>query len=335
MKRHLILLTIAVSSLAISACFFACDRTDKKAAGSPEKITIANIIPPFTVLVDVAELQSYYKQEGLSVTMQKYQYGQVALQALLEGKADFATVAETPIMLAIMKGEKLSIIATILTSNKNIAIVIRKGKGINTPHDLKGKKIAATFGTIGEFYMDVFLAVNGISRSEMKVVNLKPEAMPGALANGDVDAVSLWTPPLLDVQKKLGDRGLTFHNEDIFTQTMNIVAKQEYIHANPEKVNKLLRALLRAEEFARRNPEEAQKNVAEFNHMDVEMVRMMWGDNSFGVSLDQKLILALEDESQWAIKNRLTKARKIPNYLDFIYIEGLKSVKPEAVRILR
>jgi hypothetical protein len=27
---------------------------------------------------------------------------------VLEGKADFATVAETPIMFAIMKGEKIS-----------------------------------------------------------------------------------------------------------------------------------------------------------------------------------------------------------------------------------
>ena len=43
---------------------------------------------------------------------------ETALKEVLEGKADFATVAETPVMFAIMNGEKISIIATIQTSTK-------------------------------------------------------------------------------------------------------------------------------------------------------------------------------------------------------------------------
>ena len=34
-------------------------------------------------------------------------------------------------------------------------------------------------------------------------------------------------------------------------------------------------------------------------------------------------------------KNRLTRKTKVPNYLNFIYIDGLKAVKPEAVTIIR
>lgn len=321
--------------MAICVSLQACNRSEQKPAGPPEKVTIANIAPPFSVLVDVAELQDYFRQEGLAVTMQKYQYGLVALQAMLAGKADFATVAETPIMQAIMTGEKISIIATIQKSNKNIAIVTRKDKGVATPHDLQGRRIGATLGTISEFYMDAFLVVNGISRSVVKVIDLMPEDMTAALENGEVDAVSTWTPTIFEVQKKLGERGITFYNEDIFTQTMNIVAKTEFIHANPEKVKKLLRALVRAEVFARKSPEAAQKKVAGFNRMDAERLREIWNDNFYAVTLDQSLILALEDESRWAMQNRLTKASKIPNYLDFIYIDGLNSVKPKAVRILK
>jgi len=334
-KPHLLRLALAVAALATAACLFACNRTDKKPAGPPEKVTIANIVPPFSILADIAEQQGYYKQEGLAMSMQKYPYGLLALQAMLEGKADFSTVAETPIMLAILKGEKISIVASIQTSNKNVAIVARKDKGISEPHDLKGRKIGVTLGTFVEFFMDAFLAVNGISRGDMKVIDLKPEAMPAALENGDVDAVSIWMPPILDVQKQLGDRGITFYNEEIYTQTMNVVAKQEFIRTNPEKVKKLLRALVRAEEFSRDNSAAAQRIVAEFNRMDAEKIRDMWGDSSFTVTLDQSLILALEDESRWAIKGGLTGAREIPNYLDFIYFDGLKSIKPDAVRILR
>lgn len=333
-NRLLIRFAVAVSLLVICVIIQACTRTDNKPGGPPEMIRIANIIPPFTAPVDVAELHGYYRQQGLSAAMQKYPYGLIALQAVLEGKADFATVAETPIMLAIMNGEKISIIATIQTSSKNNAIIARKDR-ISTPSDLKGKKIAATFGTISEFYMDGILAMNGISKSDMEVINLKPAAMYAALANGDIDAASTWNPPLMDMQKKLGARGITFYNEDMYAQSISVVAKQEYIKANPEKVRKLLRALVSAEAFIRKNPAEAQRNVADFNHMDVEMIREMWGGNNYQIALDQSLILALEDESGWAISRGLTGMTKIPNYLDFIYFDGLKSVKPEAVRILR
>ena len=97
----------------------------------------------------------------------------------------------------------------------------------------------------------------------------------------------------------------------------------------------MLRALVRAEAFVRENPAEAQKNVADFSGVDIGIVRDIWADASFTVSLDQALILALEDESRWAIDAGLIGARKVPNYLDFIYFDGLKSVKPGAVRILR
>jgi NitT/TauT family transport system substrate-binding protein len=42
----------------------------------------------------------------------------------------------------------------------------------------------------------------------------------------------------------------------------------------------------------------------------------------------------LEDESQWAAKGGLTNKMKIPNFLNFIYSDGLESVKPDAVRML-
>jgi len=35
------------------------------------------------------------------------------------------------------------------------------------------------------------------------------------------------------------------------------------------------------------------------------------------------------------IKNKLTSEKTVPNFLDYIYEDGLKAVKPEAVNIIR
>jgi sulfonate transport system substrate-binding protein len=336
MKRpYAVWILVAVTVLAIGGYLYMLAGPTHKSVGLPEKITIAYSCTPDSAVAQIAQTQGYYLQEGLEAVPQMYSYGKMALKAVLEGKADFATVAETPVMFAIMKDEKISIIATIVTSRKNNAIIARRDKGILAPKDLRGRKIAATFGTISEFYMDAFLIMQSISRKEMKVMNLKPEELVNALSNGEVDAVSAFAPFSVQAQQKLGSRGIIFHNEDIYTQTFNVVATREYIRKNPDRIKSLLRGLIKAEEFIARHPAEAQTIVADFSRMDKALVSEIWTDENFGVTLDQSLLLAMEDESRWAIKEGLADRTTVPDYLNYIYIEGLESVKPKAVRILR
>jgi sulfonate transport system substrate-binding protein len=332
-KIQIVIWTTVVA--AIAGAFSACSRSDQKPAVPPEKITIAYSASPDAALAQVAQAKGYYLQEGLDATQQMHAYGKVALDAMLEGKADFATVAETPVMFTIMNGGKISIIATIQTSFRNVAIIARKDKGIRGPRDLKGRTIAVTSGTLLDFFTDAFLISRGISRKDISVVNMPPEEMAEALERGDVDAISAWSFVLIQVQKRLGDKGITFYDDDVYMQTFSVVTTQDYIRAHPENVRKVLRALIRAEKFSDQKPAEAQTIVADFCSLDKAVIAEMWPVEKFSVTLDQSLLLALEDESQWAIKSGLTNKVKIPNFLNFIYWDGLESVKPDAVRMLR
>ena len=60
----------------------------------------------------------------------------------------------------------------------------------------------------------------------------------------------------------------------------------------------------------------------------------VWSQNQFSLSLDQSLILAMQDEAQWLISNNLTNATTVPNFINYVYRDGLKSVKPGAVNII-
>ena len=61
----------------------------------------------------------------------------------------------------------------------------------------------------------------------------------------------------------------------------------------------------------------------------------VWPEPQFSLSLDQSLIAAMEDEARWMIKNNLTTEKQVPNFLDYIYEDGLKAINPEAVNIIR
>jgi NitT/TauT family transport system substrate-binding protein len=58
-----------------------------------------------------------------------------------------------------------------------------------------------------------------------------------------------------------------------------------------------------------------------------------WSKTRFRVRLDQDLLTLMEDEGRWAIKNKLVDAQTIPDYSTFLYLEGLRKIKPEAVGV--
>jgi NitT/TauT family transport system substrate-binding protein len=190
-------------------------------------------------------------------------------------------------------------------------------------------------GTTSHFFLDTMLLTHGISRKDVEIVDLKAEEIPDALARGDIDAGSAFPPYMELAHKKLGDRVILFRDRDIYRYTFNVVATQDFVRKNPLKIRKFLRALVKAEDFVRDNPEVAQKVVSDFSGIDIAILRDTWSNARFTVNLDQSLLLALEDESRWAVNNKLTTTKNIPNYLDYIYFDGLMAIKPEAVKILR
>jgi NitT/TauT family transport system substrate-binding protein len=74
--------------------------------------------------------------------------------------------------------------------------------------------------------------------------------------------------------------------------------------------------------------------VAERLNLDREVMNALWDDFVFEISLEPSLLVTLEDEARWAIKNRLTDATEVPNYLDYIYFDALEAVKPTVVGII-
>jgi sulfonate transport system substrate-binding protein len=335
LQRVLTHIGFALMMVAIIACLFACDRTKQESVSPTEQATIAYSISYHSLLAKVAQVKGYFQQEGLEVTPYLYPYGKRALEEMLAGNADFATVAETPVMFAILNGADISIIATIHTTDKDDAILARKDRGILEPGDLQGRKIAITPGTTSEFFLEAFLAVNAISREEVEIVKLGQEELAEALADGVIDAASVFNPFLLKSKKRLGENGIVFHNRNIYTKTFVIASTKEFVRHNPSKVNKILRALDRAEKFFILNPEESMNITADFSQTRIDDTREMLAGTHVGLSLDQPLLLTLEDESRWAIERGLANTNVVPNFLDYIYFDGLNSIKPSVITILR
>jgi ABC-type nitrate/sulfonate/bicarbonate transport system substrate-binding protein len=324
-----------IVALAVMATIpLGCKPTQKQ-AGPREKITIAYSTASNAVLVYIAFAKGYFAEEGLDAVPQPHAFGKLALNAVVEGKADLATVADTPIVFAVMKGEKITTLAVIQTSNRDNAIVARKDRGIAKPAGLRGKNIGVPLGTNADFFLYSLLLDHDVKREQVTLVDMKPDEMAAALDQGKVDAVSTFNPTIKQLERQLGKHGIVFFGESLYTETICIAAMQEYPRKNPEAVKKFLRALIKAELFVQQNDKEARNLVAEFIKIDRAVLDEIWDVFTFRVALDQALLVNFEDQTRWVLKNKLAPRKTMPNYLDCIYADGLYSVKPEGVRIVR
>lgn len=297
-----------------------------------EKVRVAYTYQPQCTLVHVAASKGFFSEEGLDIEPNMQTFGKAALQAVLDRKADFATVAETPVMFNAMKGEAFFVIANIEASNDNNAIVARRDAGIHARTDLKGKRIGFTPGTTSDFFLDSFLMASGLTRQAIKPVPLKPEEMQEAIQMKRVDAVCTWNYPLTLIARALGSNGLVMFDREIYTETFNLAVSRELIEKRPETARRFLRALIKAEAFVAQHPEEAQGIMATSTKIDLDLIREVWKAFNYVVRLDQTLLITLEDEARWAMKNKLTDRTTMPDFQKVIHGDVLRALRPDSVK---
>jgi NitT/TauT family transport system substrate-binding protein len=140
---------------------------------------------------------------------------------------------------------------------------------------------------------------------------------------------------LTQIKQQLGDGGIIFYDRDIYTETFNIAARQDFVLKNPGTTQRFLRALIKAEDFVTRNPDEAQTIMSVATKIDKRLIHEVWDAFNYHVVQDHTLLLTLEDETRWAMKNKLTDQTVMPDYLSYIHLDSLRAIKPEAIKMNR
>jgi NitT/TauT family transport system substrate-binding protein len=324
-----VLIALAVSLVLVSHA--ACNSTGRQTPG--QKVTVGVVPWPASTALYIAQEKGYFKDERLDVVFETFASGHLALAAVLEGKVTFAGCADTPIARAVVEGKKPAVIATISEINRAILIIGRKDRGISSVRDLRGKKIGLAGGSAAEYYLSSYLTAFMISLNNVQIVNVAADKVVEALVNGEVDAVSTWSPHTIVLLDRLGDNATVLTDPGFYVMSWNIVVTPEFARDNQKKVERFLRAVSRANDFIRKRPVEARAILTKHMGLESTLYEKEWQDYRFTLALEQGLILDLEDQARWMANGGITNAGSVPNFLDFIYAGSLRLVLPEAVRI--
>jgi NitT/TauT family transport system substrate-binding protein len=146
--------------------------------------------PGYTVF-EIAVQKGWFKDAGVDAQMIWFDYGP-SIDAFSAGKIDADCIVASDAMGAGATGAASKFIAIIDYSEGSDMII---GKpGINSIKDLKGQKVAIELGLVEHFLLLEGLKRNGLSQSDVTLVNTPTNNMPQTLASGSVAAVGAWYP---------------------------------------------------------------------------------------------------------------------------------------------
>ena len=333
MKKIRIIIAIIVVLGILIGGYLWLNQDKPKYTGLVEIITLAAYAGETGALVYVAEDQGFFEKNGLEVTIKDYESGKAATNILIAGEADIATAADDVFISNALDHADLRVFGTVATAEVT-GLIARKDKGILTINDLIGKKVGVTKNTGCEIALASFLLDNDFSINEVELVDLKPSEILEAISNGDIDAAVTWDPNVYNIKKELGDNAVNWGNiQESFYFVL--ITKKEWLENNPAAAERFMKSVLEAEDYIKDNSEEAKEFIKNRFDYEQDYIDYSWPKQEFAVVLEQGMLIWFESITRWRIKNNLVDATEVPNYLNYIYIDALNEVKPEAISIIR
>ncbi len=281
----------------------------------------------------VAYAQGYFEDNSLNVTIKDYSSGLAAVNGMLNGEVDIATAADFVLVGKALENHSLVSIGNIDKFSSEY-LVVRTDLGIANISDLKGKRIGVPMGTVAEFNLGRFLELAGIGLDQVTIVDVPIYLTPMALTNGSVQAVITWQPHFNEIEDVIPDKVIAWQAQNDRLINYLAITNHGWALNHPDIVIRFLKALDQAEKFMIRDLERSKEIVQSRLNYTEDYTELIWPENQFSLSLDQSLILSMEDQARWMIRNNLTQ-KEVPNFLHYIYFDGLEAVDPGSVNIIR
>lgn len=213
---------------------------------------------------------------------------------------DLATNAETQVLRESLKQPDLRIIMTV--AEGDYRIVARRSSGIQSVADLKGKRVGTWVQSSAGYFLARMLATEGMTLADVQVDEIFPQtALSEAIAEGRVDAISIWEPYSENAVHALGSDAVTLSGEGVYSELFNLNTLGRHL-ADPDKRRRIvsfMAALMDATEAMNRNPGRAQELVAQASEHSLGELERSWEHHTFSASFPDRMLDVLEQEEIW------------------------------------
>ena len=172
-------------------------------------------------------------------------------------------------------------IKVLATVNTGVLNIVERGDSVKSLKDLKGKKLYATGqGTVPEYTLKYLLKKEGLDPEKDLTIQWAADTTEAlSYINKDKKAIAMLPQPFVTAaMTKLKDLRIALNLNDVWEKenekasiiTGVIVARKDFVDANPEFVEEFLKDYKASIQYTKTNPKEAAKLVVKYGILPKE-----------------------------------------------------------------
>ncbi|MNO33774.1 putative aliphatic sulfonates-binding protein precursor [compost metagenome] len=324
---HKKLIVIAALAVFIVGGFGIWKWKDTGSAQSSKKPVTINV----ALNAGLNVLQLIKEQGLLNEALQKYNArvewsefasGPPLLESLTAKRVDLSFLGDGAALQGQGAGLDFSNIGLITEGTQINSILVRSESGIQTPEELKGKKLGVAKGTTSHVYLVKFLKQYSLKESDLEIINLQIADAVAAFQSGQVDAIATIDP--YTTQLVAQQKGIELKPKVEIEAPVTLIVRNEFADAHPEIVTEILKVYKTATEWQDSHIEEAADTYAELKGLDRDIVKVLINKQASGLSVISADIIETQQESSDFLYQSgfLKKKIQYKNYVDNTYIEA-------------
>lgn len=205
-KRWIIIGAGTILLAAILAISLKDKFTDTTHKNQP-KLRIGYLPVAAELPLFVAIEQGYFKKAGIEVELVRFASSNDMGNAATADQIDILAGCASNVIFDIgnVSGKKHLVFVTNPYSNSpghiTDQLIVKKGSGISTLSNLKGRKIASFPGSVNRIFTYLILEKHGVPRDSYTYIELQPKDWQPSLESGAIDAVSALEPNATQIIK--------------------------------------------------------------------------------------------------------------------------------------
>jgi NitT/TauT family transport system substrate-binding protein len=271
----------------------------------------------------VALKRGMFRDEGLDLELIRMN-ANVSITALATGDIDY-TMVFASVVRGALRGMPMRVVASFMDSSTHLLIARPEYKTIR---DLKGKTLAVSnYGATSDVAARMMMKHGGVDpEKELKIIQLGGErGRYAALKEGIVDVAVLSPPTDTDAQRN-GFRVLSRFYELYKLPFTGIGTNLKKLKEKPDEVKRMVRAMIKANQFVRSNREGTIQTMMDWIKVDRESAAATydstWKIFSEDGSISESGLKLVIDQGREAMK--IERPVALSEVADFSFIRDVQ-----------
>lgn len=275
-RRSLVAIALAGLALVVAAC--GADDSQVEGGTDDEPITMAVGVDPVFTPLFLAEQEDLFEEEGLDVDIRQFANAGEAVDALVAGGVDVAGVPDYNFLIRADRGDIRAF--GLFAEDPGTYVKVAAAEEVQDPSEFESMGIVD--GTYSVYGAVKLLESAGVDPASVELIPAGPPELPALLERGQIDGFVLWEPWPTQATEHGGKVLMTTEDYGLST-VLSLAAKQEWLDANPEQAEALVRVLVEADSRVEDDPAAAAAVVEGAAEVPADLTEQAIGDLTFEV----------------------------------------------------